>query len=123
VLFELRAATSLLRLGGKAVRERVTRLVARFDAANDCADARIARAVLGGRGSEDGTRDGAARRQRVDPRHATTARTLIGSLTTRTRCTRSTSGTIRRNSGRVPRDNLERLVSDMRVWHAGGCLT
>jgi len=47
LLFELRAATSLLRLRGKAVREHVARLVARFDAANDCADARIARALLG----------------------------------------------------------------------------
>jgi tetratricopeptide (TPR) repeat protein len=47
LLFELRAATSLLRLRGNAVRERVTRLVARFDAANDCADARLARALLG----------------------------------------------------------------------------
>lgn len=46
LLFELRAATSLLRLRGKAVRERVARLVARFDAENDCVDARIARALL-----------------------------------------------------------------------------
>jgi predicted ATPase len=47
LLFELRAATSLLRLRGKAVREHVARLVERFDAANDCADARIARSLLG----------------------------------------------------------------------------
>jgi tetratricopeptide (TPR) repeat protein len=47
LLYELRAATSLLRLGGKAARERVTRLVERFAAENDCADARIARALLG----------------------------------------------------------------------------
>ena len=47
LLFELRAATSLLRLRGDAARERVARLVERFDAANDCADARIARSLLG----------------------------------------------------------------------------
>jgi predicted ATPase len=47
LLFELRAATSLLRLRGDAARERVGRLVERFDAANDCAEARIARALLG----------------------------------------------------------------------------
>jgi DNA-binding winged helix-turn-helix (wHTH) protein len=46
-LFELRAATSLFRLRGKAARERVARLVEGFDAENDCADARIARALLG----------------------------------------------------------------------------
>jgi DNA-binding winged helix-turn-helix (wHTH) protein len=45
-LFELRAATSLLRLRGKPVRERVARLLERFDAENDCADARLARALL-----------------------------------------------------------------------------
>src|SRR5262249_9514764 len=56
LLFELRAATSLLRLRGNPVREHVARLVARFDAANDCADARIARALLGGcEGSGPGT--------------------------------------------------------------------
>jgi predicted ATPase len=48
LLFELRAATGLLRLGGQAARERVTRLVERFDVENDCVDARLARAVLGG---------------------------------------------------------------------------
>src|SRR5262249_13127273 len=47
LLFELRAATRLLRLHGDAARERVARLVERFDAANDCEDARIARAALG----------------------------------------------------------------------------
>ena len=46
-LFELRAATRLLRLRGKAARERVVRLVERFDGENDCADARLARALLG----------------------------------------------------------------------------
>jgi len=47
-LFELRAATSLLRLRGDTpARERVARLVERFDAENDCADARNARALLG----------------------------------------------------------------------------
>jgi hypothetical protein len=45
-LFELRAATSLLQLRGKAARERVARLIQRFDGENDCADARIARARL-----------------------------------------------------------------------------
>jgi predicted ATPase/DNA-binding winged helix-turn-helix (wHTH) protein len=45
-LFELRAATSLLRLRGKPARERVARLVERFDAENDCADARLARGLL-----------------------------------------------------------------------------
>ena len=47
LIYELRAATCLLRLRGKAVRERVARLVEGFDAENDCADARIARALLG----------------------------------------------------------------------------
>ena len=46
VLFELRAATSLLRIRGSGARARVARLVERFDAANDCADARTARALL-----------------------------------------------------------------------------
>jgi len=47
-LFELRAASSLLRLRGKPARDRVVRLLERFDAANDCADARVARALLAG---------------------------------------------------------------------------
>jgi hypothetical protein len=34
-------------LRGDVARERVASLVERFDAANDCADARIARAALG----------------------------------------------------------------------------
>lgn len=47
VLFELRAATSLLRLGGrKSARGHVARLLERFDAANDCTDTRDARALL-----------------------------------------------------------------------------
>ncbi|MBY0274551.1 hypothetical protein K2Z84_04350, partial [Candidatus Binatia bacterium] len=46
LLFELRAATSLLGLGVETARERVSRLVARFDAANDCADVRDARRLL-----------------------------------------------------------------------------
>jgi len=46
VVVELRAATSLLRFRGKAVRDRVDRLLERFEAENDCADARIARALL-----------------------------------------------------------------------------
>jgi len=46
LLFELRAATSLLRLDDEAARARVTRLVGRFDAENDCADARVARRLL-----------------------------------------------------------------------------
>jgi len=45
-LFELRAATSLLRLRGKAERERVARLVERFAAEDDCADLQAARALL-----------------------------------------------------------------------------
>jgi DNA-binding winged helix-turn-helix (wHTH) protein/tetratricopeptide (TPR) repeat protein len=45
-LFELRAATSLLRLRGKAERERVTRLVERFAAEDDCVDLQAARALL-----------------------------------------------------------------------------
>lgn len=44
--FELRAATSLLRLRGKVERERVTRLVERFAAEDDCADLQAARALL-----------------------------------------------------------------------------
>lgn len=48
LLFELRAATSLLRLDGcKAARMRVARVLERFDAANDCTDARAARRLLG----------------------------------------------------------------------------
>lgn len=47
LLFELRAATSLLRLGDRTARAQVARLVERFDAANDCADARDARRLLG----------------------------------------------------------------------------
>lgn len=46
-VFELRAATSLLRLGDEAARARVARLVERFDAENDCTDARAARRLLG----------------------------------------------------------------------------
>jgi len=45
-LFELRAATSLLRLGENRAPERVARLVERFGAGNDCADAQAARALL-----------------------------------------------------------------------------
>jgi tetratricopeptide (TPR) repeat protein len=48
-LFELRAAVSLCRIGRRPARERLARLVARFDAADDCADLRAARAVLGQR--------------------------------------------------------------------------
>jgi hypothetical protein len=47
LLFELRAAMSLLRMRGNAARERVARLVERFDAENDCAAARVARSLLG----------------------------------------------------------------------------
>ena len=47
LLFELRAAMSLLRMRGTAARERVARLVERFDAENDCADARVARSLFG----------------------------------------------------------------------------
>lgn len=46
LLFELRAATSLLGLGIETARARVSRLVARFDAENDCADVRDARRLL-----------------------------------------------------------------------------
>lgn len=45
-LFELRAAASLLHARGSGARERVTALLPRFDAANDCADARRARSLL-----------------------------------------------------------------------------
>jgi DNA-binding winged helix-turn-helix (wHTH) protein/tetratricopeptide (TPR) repeat protein len=48
LLFELRAATGLLRLRGKPARGHVARLVERFAAQNDCTDARSARALLGG---------------------------------------------------------------------------
>lgn len=47
LLFELRAATSLLRLGVAPARARVARLLARFTAENDCSDARDARRLLG----------------------------------------------------------------------------
>lgn len=46
VLFELRAATSPLRIRRSAARERVARLLERFDTVNDCADARTARSLL-----------------------------------------------------------------------------
>jgi DNA-binding winged helix-turn-helix (wHTH) protein len=46
LLFELRAATSLLRARPKAARDRVARLVEHFSGENDCADARAARALL-----------------------------------------------------------------------------
>ena len=46
LLFELRAATSLCRVR-KSGRERLTRLVDRFDADSDCADLRTARLLLG----------------------------------------------------------------------------
>jgi tetratricopeptide (TPR) repeat protein len=45
-LFELRAATSLFRLHGRAARERLVRLVDRFETEDDCADLRAARALL-----------------------------------------------------------------------------
>jgi DNA-binding winged helix-turn-helix (wHTH) protein len=45
LLFELRAATSLYRVR-KSARERLARLVDRFHADNDCADAQTARALL-----------------------------------------------------------------------------
>jgi predicted ATPase len=48
LLFELRAATSLCRVR-KPARERLARLVDRFDADNDCADLQTARALLGPR--------------------------------------------------------------------------
>jgi DNA-binding winged helix-turn-helix (wHTH) protein len=47
-LFELRAAASLFRVRGKSARDRLVRVVARFDGENDCADAHIARALLEG---------------------------------------------------------------------------
>jgi predicted ATPase len=46
LLFELRAATSLLRLRGPVERERVGRIVARFAPQDDCADLQAARALL-----------------------------------------------------------------------------
>ena len=46
LLFELRAATSLLRLGAEPARARVSGLLERFDAANECTDTRRARALL-----------------------------------------------------------------------------
>jgi hypothetical protein len=49
LLFELRAASSLLRLGDEAARSHVARLVERFAAEDDCADVRIARSLLGTR--------------------------------------------------------------------------
>jgi DNA-binding winged helix-turn-helix (wHTH) protein len=48
LLFELRAATSLCRIQ-KSARDRLARLVDRFDAADDCADLRAASALLGAR--------------------------------------------------------------------------
>jgi hypothetical protein len=45
LLFELRAATSLCR-AQKSARERLTRLVDRFGAQDDCADLRAAQALL-----------------------------------------------------------------------------
>jgi DNA-binding winged helix-turn-helix (wHTH) protein len=47
LLFELRAATSLFRLRGRAARERLVQLVDRFQTEDDCADLRAARALLG----------------------------------------------------------------------------
>jgi DNA-binding winged helix-turn-helix (wHTH) protein/tetratricopeptide (TPR) repeat protein len=47
-LFELRAATSLFRLRGRAARERLVQLVDRFETRDDCADLRAARALLAG---------------------------------------------------------------------------
>jgi predicted ATPase len=46
VLFELRAATSLFRLRGRAARERLAQLVDRFETEDDCADLQAARALL-----------------------------------------------------------------------------
>jgi predicted ATPase len=46
-LFELRAATSLWRVGRKSAHERLARLVDRFDVESDCADLRAARALIG----------------------------------------------------------------------------
>ena len=54
-LFELRAATSLCRVR-KSARERLARLVGRFDADDDCADLRAAHALLGGNGTSARTR-------------------------------------------------------------------
>jgi len=47
LLFELPAAHSLCRIGGKADRDRLTRLVDRFAAAEDSPDLRAARASAG----------------------------------------------------------------------------
>ena len=46
LLFELRAATSLFRVRGTAVRERVVHLVDRFAAGDECPDLHAARALL-----------------------------------------------------------------------------
>ena len=46
LLFELRAATSLFRLRGRAARERLVQLVDRFETEDDCADVQAARALL-----------------------------------------------------------------------------
>jgi hypothetical protein len=46
LLYELRAAASLCRIGGRDARERLARLVARFGSDVDCADRRAARALL-----------------------------------------------------------------------------
>jgi len=54
LLFELRAATSLCRVDGKPARERLTRLVDRFEGEDDCADLRAARAALGVREPDSG---------------------------------------------------------------------
>jgi hypothetical protein len=48
LLSELRAATSLCRVQ-KSARDRLARLVERFDAADDCADLRAASQLLGAR--------------------------------------------------------------------------
>jgi DNA-binding winged helix-turn-helix (wHTH) protein len=45
-LFELRAATSLFRLRGRAARERLAQLVDRFETEDDCSDLQAARALL-----------------------------------------------------------------------------
>jgi predicted ATPase len=46
ILFELRAAVSLLRVRRAAARDRVARLVERFTGDDDCVDARLAREAL-----------------------------------------------------------------------------
>jgi hypothetical protein len=46
LLYELRATTSLCRVGGQPARERLARLVDRFAAEDDCADLHAARALL-----------------------------------------------------------------------------